>query len=127
YKDEEYMRLALIGQKLGHTVLIVLEKISEVATLLKVADEMGVIPTAGVRIKLSSTGARRCSESAGEKSKFGLNSAQVMRVLDKLVHAGRTDILKMVHFHLGSQIPDIRYIKQAMTEVARFYVELRQL
>jgi arginine decarboxylase len=127
YKDEEYMRLALIGQKLGHTVLIVLEKISEVDTLLKVADEMGVEPTAGVRIKLSSTGAGRWSESAGEKSKFGLNSAQLMRVLDKLAGAGRTDILKMVHFHLGSQIPDIRNIKQAMTEVARFYVELRQL
>jgi arginine decarboxylase len=127
YKDEEYMRLALMGQKLGHTVLIVLEKISEVDTLLKVADEMGVEPTAGVRIKLSSAGAGRWSESAGEKSKFGLDSAQVMRVLDKLAVAGRTDILKMVHFHLGSQIPDIRNIKQAMTEVARFYVELRQL
>jgi arginine decarboxylase len=127
YKDEEYMRLALIGQKLGHDVLIVLEKINEVDMLLKVADEMGVEPTAGVRIKLSSVGAGRWSESAGEKSKFGLNSAQVMRVLDKLATAGRTDILRMVHFHLGSQIPDIRNIKQAMTEVARFYVELRQL
>jgi arginine decarboxylase len=127
YKDEEYVRLALMGQRLGHTVLIVLEKISEVDTLLKVANEMGVRPMAGVRIKLSSAGAGRWSESAGEKSKFGLNAAQVMRVLDKLAAAGSTDILQMVHFHLGSQIPDIRNVKQAMTEVARFYVELRQM
>jgi arginine decarboxylase len=127
YKDEEYMRLALMGQKLGHTVLIVLEKINEVDILLKVAQEMGVKPTAGIRIKLSTTGAGRWSESAGEKSKFGLNSAQLMRVLEKLEKAQATDILRMVHFHLGSQIPDIRNIKQAMQEVARFYVEMRKI
>ena len=127
YKDEEYMRLALMGQKLGHTVLIVLEKINEVDILLKVAKEMDVKPTAGIRIKLSTTGAGRWSESAGEKSKFGLNSAQLMRVLEKLKKAEQTDILRMVHFHLGSQIPDIRNIKQAMQEVARFYVEMRKL
>ena len=127
YKDEEYMRLALMGQKLGHTVLIVLEKINEADILLKVAQEMDVKPTAGIRIKLSTTGAGRWSESAGEKSKFGLNSAQLMRVLEKLDRAGHSDILRMVHFHLGSQIPDIRNIKQAMQEVARFYVEMRKL
>ena len=127
YKDEEYMRLALMGQKLGHNVLIVLEKINEVDIMLKVAKEMDVKPTAGIRIKLSTTGAGRWSESAGEKSKFGLNSAQLMRVLEKLKQAGQTDILRMVHFHLGSQIPDIRNIKQAMQEVARFYVEMRKL
>jgi arginine decarboxylase len=127
YKDEEYIRLALMGQKLGHTVLIVLEKIGEVDTLLKVADEMDVQPTAGVRIKLSTTGAGRWSETAGEKSKFGLNAAQLVRVVDKLTSVGRTDILRMVHFHIGSQIPDIRNIKAAMTEVSRYYVELRQM
>lgn len=127
YKDEEYMRLALMGQKLGHTVLIVLEKLSEVDTLLKIAGAMNVVPTAGVRIKVSSAGAGRWSETAGEKSKFGLNASQLVRVLDKLDRAGRIDILKMVHLHLGSQIPDIRNIKQAMTEVARYYVELRKM
>lgn len=127
YKDEEFLRLALMGQKLGHTVLIVIEKNGEVDTLLRVAEEMGVTPTAGVRIKLSTTGAGRWSETAGEKSKFGLNASELVRVLDKLDSAGRLDLLKMVHFHLGSQIPDIRNIKQAMTEVARFYVELRSL
>jgi arginine decarboxylase len=127
YKDEEYIRLALMGQKLGHTVLIVLEKISEVDTLLKVADDMRIEPTAGVRVKLSTTGAGRWSETAGDKSKFGLNAAQLVRVVDKLHAADRLDILKMMHFHIGSQIPDIRNIKAAMTEVSRYYVELRQM
>jgi arginine decarboxylase len=127
YKDEEYLRLALIGQKLGHRVLIVIEKLGEIEALLKISDSMGVKPTAGVRIKLSSTGAGRWSESAGEKSKFGLNASQVARVLDRLENAGQLDMLRMVHFHLGSQIPDIRNIKAAMTEVARYYVELRKL
>jgi len=127
YKDEEYMRLALMGQKLGHVVLIVLEKLSEVDTLLRVADRMGVEPTAGVRIKLSTSGAGRWSESAGEKSKFGLTAAELMRLLDRLRALDRVSLVKMVHFHLGSQIPDIRNIKQAMTEVARYYVELRRL
>jgi arginine decarboxylase len=127
YKDEEYIRLALMGQKLGHTVLVVLEKLGEVDMLLKVADEMGVDPTAGIRIKLSTVGAGRWSETAGEKSKFGLNAAQLVRVVDKLRSVERTGILRMVHFHLGSQIPDIRNIKAAMTEVSRYYVELRQM
>ncbi len=127
YKDEEFLRLALMGQKLGHTVLVVIEKNGEVDTLLKAADEMGVVPTAGVRIKLSTTGSGRWSETAGEKSKFGLNASELVRMLDKLRAAGRLDILKMVHFHLGSQIPDIRNIKLAMAEVSRYYVELRQM
>ncbi|HEX6587730.1 MAG TPA: biosynthetic arginine decarboxylase [Longimicrobiales bacterium] len=127
YKDEEFMRLALMGQKLGHTVLIVLERVAEVDTLLRIADEMEVVPTAGVRIKLATPGVGRWSESAGEKSKFGLSSAQLVKVLDRLEEAGHLDFLRMVHFHLGSQIPDIRNIKQAMTEVARFYVELRNM
>jgi arginine decarboxylase len=127
YKDEEFIRLALMGQKLGHRVIIVMEKISEVDVLLKVAKEMDVVPTAGIRIKLASTGAGRWSETAGEKSKFGLNSSQLVEVLDKLEAADRLDILKLIHFHLGSQIPDIRNIKMAMAEVSRYYVELRNL
>ncbi len=126
YKDAEFMRLALMGQKLGHDVYIVLEKIAEVDTLLRIAKEMDVVPKAGVRIKLSSTGAGRWSETAGERSKFGLNSSQLVRVLEKLGAADSLDVLKLVHFHLGSQIPDIRNIKLAMAEVGRFYVELRK-
>ena len=127
YKDEEFMRLALMGQKLGHQVYIVLEQLSEIDVLLQVADEMGVTPTAGVRIKLASRGFGRWKESGGEKSKFGLNSAQLMQAVDKLRAAGRLDMIKLIHFHLGSQITDIRFIKLGLTELTRFYVELRNL
>ncbi|MFP4622676.1 MAG: biosynthetic arginine decarboxylase [Gemmatimonadota bacterium] len=127
YKDEEYVRLALMGQKLGHDVLIVVEKISEVETVLRVSAEMGVMPGVGVRVKLSSTGAGRWHTSAGERSKFGLTAAQLMRVVELLEEADRLAALRMVHFHIGSQIPDIHSVKSAMTEVARFYVELRQM
>jgi arginine decarboxylase len=88
---------------------------------------MGVTPTAGVRIKLASRGFGRWKESGGEKSKFGLNSAQLMQAIDKLRAAGRLDIIKLIHFHLGSQITDIRFIKLGLTELTRFYVELRNL
>src|SRR4051812_2960538 len=127
YKDEEFMRLALMGQKLGHNVFIVIEQLSEIDVLLQVADEMGVTPTAGIRIKLASRGFGRWKESGGEKSKFGLNAAQLMQAIDKLRAAGRLDIVKLIHFHLGSQITDIRYIKSGLQEVARFYAELRAL
>ena len=125
YKDEEFMRLALMGQKLGHQVFVVIEQLSEVDVLLKVADELGVTPTAGVRIKLASRGFGRWKESGGEKSKFGLNSADLVALIDKLRAAGRLDMLKLIHFHLGSQITDIRFIKLGLQEVTRFYVELR--
>src|SRR5450759_422552 len=125
YKDEEFMRLALMGQRLGHKVFIVLEQLSEVDVLLKVADELGVNPTAGVRIKLYSEGSGRWAKSGGEKSKFGLSTAQLVRLVDRLKNEGRLDILKLIHFHLGSQITDIRYIKAGLQEVSRYYAELR--
>jgi arginine decarboxylase len=127
YKDEEFMRLALMGQKLGHQVFIVLEQLSEVDVLLQVADELGVKPTAGVRIKLYSEGSGRWAKSGGEKSKFGLSTAQLVRLVDRLKAEGRLDILKLIHFHLGSQITDIRYIKAGLQEVTRYYAELRGL
>ncbi|MFL5571999.1 MAG: biosynthetic arginine decarboxylase [Gemmatimonadaceae bacterium] len=127
YKDEEFMRLALMGQKLGHQVFIVLEQLSEVDVLLQVADELGVNPTAGVRIKLYSEGSGRWAKSGGEKSKFGLSTAQLVKLVDKLKSLNRLDILKLIHFHLGSQITDIRYIKSGLQEVTRYYAELRGL
>ncbi len=127
YKDEEFMRLALMGQKLGHQVFIVLEQLSEVDVLLQVADELGVTPTAGVRIKLYSEGSGRWAKSGGEKSKFGLGTSQLIKLVDKLKGLGRLDILKLIHFHLGSQITDIRYIKAGLQEVTRYYAELRGL
>jgi arginine decarboxylase len=125
YKDEEFMRLALMGQKLGHTVMIVLEQLTELDVLLKVADEMGVQPTAGVRVKLATEGSGRWAKSGGERSKFGLGAVELMRLLDQLDRLGRKDILKLVHFHLGSQITDIRYVKAGLEEIGRYYAELR--
>jgi len=127
YKDEEFMRLALMGQKLGHKVFIVLEQLSEVDVLLQVADELGVTPTAGVRIKLHSEGSGRWAKSGGEKSKFGLSTAQLVKLVDRLREKGRLDVIKLIHFHLGSQITDIRYIKAGLQEVSRYYAELRAM
>jgi arginine decarboxylase len=127
YKDEEFMRLALMGQKLGHKVYIVIEQLSEVDVLLQAADELGVQPLAGVRIKLAAAGSGKWAQSGGEKSKFGLNPSQLVRLVDRLRDLGRLDILKLVHFHLGSQITDIRFIKAGLQEVARFYAEVRAL
>jgi arginine decarboxylase len=127
YKDEEYLRLALMGQKLGHTVFIVIEQLSELETYLKVADELGVQPTMGVRIKLATEGSGRWAKSGGEKSKFGLSAMELMKLLDKLESMGRKDILKLMHFHLGSQITDIQYIKAGLEEIGRFYVELHNM
>ncbi len=125
YKDEEFMRLALMGQKLGHTVIVVLEQLNELDVLLKVADEMGVQPTAGVRIKLATEGSGRWAKSGGERSKFGLAAVELMRLLDQLERLGRKEILRLVHFHLGSQITDIRYVKAGLEEITRYYAELR--
>jgi arginine decarboxylase len=125
YKDEEYMRLALMGQQLGHTVMVVLEQLNELDVLLKVADEMGVASTAGVRIKLATEGSGRWAKSGGERSKFGLSAVELMRLLDELERRGRKDILKLVHFHLGSQITDIRHVKAGLEEISRYYAELR--
>jgi arginine decarboxylase len=127
YKDEEYMRLALMGQRLGHTVFVVVEQPSEVDTLLKVADELGVTPTMGIRIKLATEGSGRWAKSGGEKSKFGLSAMELMKVLDRLEAAGRKDVLRLVHFHLGSQITNIQYIKAGLEEIGRYYVELRNM
>ena len=127
YKDEEFIRLALMGQKLGHTVFIVVEKINEIDLLLRVAKEMEVTPMVGIRIKLASGGSGKWAATAGERSKFGLTASQLMTVIGKLRAAEMLDTLQLIHFHLGSQIPDIRNVKTAMAEVSRYYVELRAL
>lgn len=127
YKDHEFMRLALMGQKLGHEVFIVLEQLSELDVLLEVADELDVVPNAGVRIKLASAGSGKWAQSGGERSKFGLGTAQIIKLVDRLKGEGRLGILKLLHFHLGSQITDIRFIKQGLQEITRFYAEMRKL
>jgi len=127
YKDEEFMRLALMGQKVGHQVFVVLEQLNELDVLLRVAEELDVVPTMGVRIKLATEGSGRWAKSGGEKSKFGLAAPELTRLLDRLEREGRTHLLKLVHFHLGSQITDIRFVKAGLEEVSRYYVELRRL
>jgi len=127
YKDEEFMRFALMGQRLGHQVFIVLEQVGELETVLRVADEMGVIPNLGVRIKLATEGSGRWAKSGGERSKFGLSAVELTKLLDRLSSAGRKETLKLVHFHLGSQITDIRYVKAGLEEIGRYYVEIREM
>jgi arginine decarboxylase len=95
--------------------------------LLQVAEQLSVTPTIGVRIKLNTEGSGRWAQSGGEKSKFGLGPAQLMQVFEKLQAAGKTDIVKLIHCHLGSQITDIRFIKRGLQELARYYVELRAI
>jgi arginine decarboxylase len=124
YKDEEFMRLALMGQRLGHQVFIVVEQLHELDLVLSVADEMGVTPTLGVRIKLATEGSGRWAKSGGEKSKFGLSAVELMRLLTRLDQLGRKDLLRLVHFHLGSQITDIRHVKAGLEEIARYYGEI---
>ena len=127
YKDEEFMRLALMGQRCGHRVFIVLEQLSELDVMLDAASDLGVTPMAGVRIKLKTEGSGRWAQSGGEKSKFGLSAAELVKLVDRLRERGQLDVLKLIHFHLGSQITDIRYIKTGLAEITRFYVELRAL
>jgi arginine decarboxylase len=126
YKDEEFLRLAMMGQKLGHDVFIVVEQLNELEALLRVAEELEVRPNIGVRIKLSTEGSGRWAKSGGEKSKFGLSASQLTRLCARLEAAGLQDQLRLVHFHLGSQITDIRYIKAGLEEVGRFYAALRK-
>jgi len=127
YKDEEFMRLALMGQRLGHQVFIVLEQVAELDAILRVSEEMGITPNLGVRIKLATEGSGRWAKSGGEKSKFGLGAVELMKLLDKLASAGKKDLLKLVHFHLGSQITDIRFVKSGLEEIGRYYVEIREM
>lgn len=127
YKDKEYIRLALIGEKLGHKVYIVLEKMSELKMILNEAKELGVTPRLGLRTRLAFQGKGKWQASGGEKSKFGLSAAQVLKVVDELKEAKMLASLQLLHFHLGSQIANIRDIRQGVGEAGRFYCELRQL
>ncbi|KRW83854.1 biosynthetic arginine decarboxylase [Marinobacter sp. P4B1] len=127
YKDREYIRLALIGQKLGHRVFIVVEKQSELPLILDEAKKLDVAPLIGVRARLATIGKGNWQNTGGEKSKFGLSASQVLDVVHTLKQAGALDTLQLLHFHLGSQIANIRDIQTGLKECARFYSELRQL
>lgn len=127
YKDSEYARLALIGEKLGHKVYIVIEKLSELDTVLQEAQRLDVRPRLGVRARLASQGSGKWQASGGEKSKFGLSATQVLSLVHKLQQLDKLDSLELLHFHLGSQMSNIRDITNGVRESARFYVELHKL
>jgi len=127
YKDREYIRLALIGQKLGHRIYLVIEKLSELEQVLEEAAVLDVQPYLGVRVRLASIGEGKWQNTGGEKSKFGLSAAQVLVMLARLRETGSLAWLQMLHFHLGSQLANIRDIQRGMQECARYYAELHRL
>ncbi len=126
FKDEEYMRLALSAQKLGRRVFPVIEKATEVDLALRVGAEIGVRPTLGMRVKLATRGSGRWQASGGYRSKFGLTVAEILAQLDRLISLGMADCLQLLHFHVGSQIGNIRQLKSAILEAARIYVDLKR-
>lgn len=127
YKDSYYIRTALIAQQMGHQVFIVIEKISELDTILKESARLKIKPMLGVRIRLMSKSAGKWEHTGGVKSKFGLNAKQVLELVNQLKANDMLDCLQLMHCHLGSQIANIHDIRHCMQEVSRYYVELRQL
>ena len=127
YKDREFIRLALIGKQIGHRVYIVVEKLSELDLVIEESKALGVVPLLGVRVRLASIGAGKWQNTGGDKSKFGLSAAEVLRVIERLRAENLLESLQMMHFHMGSQIANIQHIQSGMREGARYYAELRKL
>jgi arginine decarboxylase len=127
YKDEEYLRLALLGRKLGRKVMVVIEKLSELPHLLRLADEMGVEPMIGLRSKLTTRGTGRWEGSSGDFAKFGLTVPELIHAVKILKGAGKEQCAKLLHFHVGSQLTEIRVVKDAVNEAARVYAKLRKM
>ncbi len=124
YKDKEFIDLGLYAIKMGLKCFFVVEMVGELPLILERAEKLGVEPLLGVRLKLTSQAGGRWSESGGDRSVFGLNSVQVLEMVDQLKAAGKLDCLKLLHYHLGSQIPNIRDIRNAVTEASRIYAGL---
>lgn len=124
YKDVSYIELALLAQKMGRRIFLVVEKLNELKIIADIAKRLKVRPNIGIRIKLSSTGSGKWSESGGDQSKFGLNSSELLEALDILEKRDLKDCLKLIHFHIGSQINKIRVIKNALREASQFFVQL---
>jgi arginine decarboxylase len=127
YKDREYIRLALIARKLGQRIYLVVEKISELDEILRQAAELDVSPLIGVRVRLASIGAGNWQNTGGDKSKFGLHATQVLEMIERLRDARLLDSLQLLHFHLGSQLANLRDIECGVEEAARFFSELHFL
>ncbi|MBW6521370.1 MAG: biosynthetic arginine decarboxylase [Desulfoarculaceae bacterium] len=124
YKDEDYIRLALLGRRLGRKIIIVVERFSEFALIIRLAKELGVEPMIGIRAKLAAHGTGRWAGASGEKGKFGLTCSEILSGVALLRQEGMAHCLKLLHFHVGSQIPDIRFIKEAIAEAGRIFVDL---
>jgi arginine decarboxylase len=133
FKDRDFVRLAFAGAQAGKNVVIVIEKMSELDHTLSLAEEALAenaevnLPMVGVRVKLYSKGSGKWEKSGGEAAKFGLTTTEILEVIHRLQKAGRTDMLKLLHFHIGSQLTDIKRIKSAMREAARTYAKIRQM
>ncbi len=127
FKDEQFIEAVILSTKLGRNIIPVVEKFSELETIIRHAELHGVRPKIGVRVKLSARGAGRWEQSGGERSKFGLFISEILEAVELLRKHDMLDCLKLVHFHLGSQINEIRAIKQAIVELVRVYAQLKQL
>jgi arginine decarboxylase len=127
YKDDQYIRAALLGRKLGKKVILIAEKLSEVRAIVRIAKELNVEPMLGLRVRLMTRGAGKWAESGGEHAKFGLSTAEILQAAEILKEAGLTQSFKLLHFHIGSQVPDILIIKRAVREAARHYAKLRRM
>ncbi|MBD5311196.1 MAG: biosynthetic arginine decarboxylase [Bacteroides sp.] len=127
YKDEDYIELALLAQKMGRRIFIVVEKLNELRLIADVSRRLHIMPNIGIRIKLSSSGSGKWEESGGDVSKFGLNSSELLTALDFLEKYKMKECLQFIHFHIGSQITKIRRIKNALREAVQFYVQLSRM
>ena len=126
YKDEDYLKLALSINNVSNTIIVV-DLFDEIHDILRYSEEMGIKPRIGMRVKLFSRGSGRWAKSGGESAKFGLTTSEALALLDLLKSKGMLDCLKMIHFHIGSQITDIRTIKNAVNEAARFYAKVKKV
>src|SRR5687767_4674026 len=127
FKDAEFIETAMLALKIGRNIIPVVEKYTELALILETAEKIGVRPQIGMRVKLAARGSGRWQSSGGFRSKFGLTVTEIMRGLEELKARGMQDCLKLLHFHLGSQITNIRIVKGALNEAARVYTELARL
>ena len=127
YKDQSYIELALLAQKMGKRIFIVVEKLNELETIARVAKKLNVKPNLGIRIKLASSGSGKWEDSGGDASKFGLTSSELLEALELLDKKGMHDCLKLIHFHIGSQITKIRRIQTALREASMFYIQLHKM
>ena len=127
YKDETYIELALLAQKMGKRIYLVVEKLNELKLIATISKRLKIRPNIGIRIKLASSGSGKWEESGGDVSKFGLNSSELLEALDFLDKKDMRDCLKLIHFHIGSQVTKIRRIKNALREASQFYVQLRNM